>query len=578
MSSNASTIRAIAFWSLTSVLLSSSLVGCAGHEGSADSEMPKGPSMIADQSATFGSPPGVTIRVVSPITSNMILPTGAVTTGWVSSEIAIVACKGEYEPASFVITAERDIASLKVQATDLRKGPDVIPSQRIDIKVVKCWYQSGSAWKDINQDLTKRVLIPELLLNDDQLIMVNHQAQENYLKVDSPEGEKYIWISNPKQKFDAEKAYPSEKFPIRDSRLLLPVNIPANTNKQFWVTIHVPDDAAPGVYSGHIKLSTPSVDLAPLRLKLRVLPFELSEPYYTPGIFYRRPGGPDPSMRRYRKDMENLIAHGVTSPLFYGGGDEGLRIRQELGMAGRPIYAISSVQAPSETIKKELERYRSYGFTDVYFWAIDEASGERLTNQRPHWVRARKAGGKVMATGSKHGYFEAMGDILDLFICHGRPEAQEAAKWHSLGYKIWPYAYPFGGVENPELHRRNYGLVCWRANYDGTGNYAYRHETGYPYNDFDGGMRELNYVYTTIDGVIDTLAWEGCREAIDDVRYVTTLAQAIERAMQSNDSELKAVAADAQHYLDTLDVEQRNLNTVRLEMIEYLLKLQDGQK
>ena len=32
----------------------------------------------------------------------------------------------------------------------------------------------------------------------------------------------------------------------------------------------------------------------------------------------------------------------------------------------------------------------------------------------------------------------------------------------------------------------------------------------------------------TVDGVIDTIAWEGYREGVDDVRYVTTLQKAIE--------------------------------------------------
>ena len=284
LSINALGKKSIVFLALASVVLTCCTAGCTTDEDTAGSDMSVAPEMVADEQATLSASSGVTIRVVEPITGKMVLPTGAVDSGWVSSEIAVAACRGEYEPASFVISAARDISSLKLQASDLRKGREVIPSERVDIKVVKCWYQSGSAWKDINQDLTKRVLIPELLLNDDELIMVNHQAQENYLKVSSPKGEQYIWISNAKQEFEAEKAFPSEKLPIRDSPVLLPVNVPAHTNKQFWLTIHVPDDAPAGVYSGDIKLSTPSVDLAPLRLKLRVLPFELSEPYYRPGF------------------------------------------------------------------------------------------------------------------------------------------------------------------------------------------------------------------------------------------------------------------------------------------------------
>jgi len=90
-------------------------------------------------------------------------------------------------------------------------------------------------------------------------------------------------------------------------------------------------------------------------------------------------------------------------------------------------------------------------------------------------------------------------------------------------------------------------------------------------------MRDLNLAYPTIDGVIDTIVWEGYREGIDDVRYVTTLTKAIELGKASTDDKLKTIAAEAQRYLATLEVEQRNLDTIRLVAIRYLLKLQGDQ-
>ena len=60
--------------------------------------------------------------------------------------------------------------------------------------------------------------------------------------------------------------------------------------------------------------------------------------------------------------------------------------------------------------------------------------------------------------------------------------------------------------------------------------------------------RDHNLTYPTADGVIDTLAWEGFREAVDDVRYLTTLEKLL-----SNVSTNSTPAADqARSFLSTL--------------------------
>jgi hypothetical protein len=80
-------------------------------------------------------------------------------------------------------------------------------------------------------------------------------------------------------------------------------------------------------------------------------------------------------------------------------------------------------------------------------------------------------------------------------------------------------------------------------------------------------------VYRTTDGVIDTIQWEGYREGIDDVRYVTTLQQAIEKAKNSANKARAAVAHEAQAYLDRVDVDYGDLEEIRSRMVKYILAL-----
>ena len=92
-----------------------------------------------------------------------------------------------------------------MKASELKGDAGPIPASAVDIKVVKCWYQSGSAWHNQKQDKSKRVLVPELLLNDETLVKVDREKQENYVKLRFPEGDKYVWISNPEYDPDWEK-------------------------------------------------------------------------------------------------------------------------------------------------------------------------------------------------------------------------------------------------------------------------------------------------------------------------------------------------------------------------------------
>ena len=139
-----------------------------------------------------------------------------------------------------------------------------------------------------------------------------------------------------------------------------------------------------------------------------------------------------------------------------------------------------------------------------------------------------------------------------------------------------------GGVENPEIYRRNFGLLLWKANYDGAANFAYQHcskDKGSVWNEFDTphGRRDHNFTYPTMDGVIDTIAWEGYREAIDDIKYATTLKLAIEKAKKSGDGKIKGIALSAEEYLSRRNLKTVDLDTVRLEIINYILQL-TGEK
>ncbi|MBT7060053.1 MAG: hypothetical protein HN976_33460 [Lentisphaerae bacterium] len=513
----------------------------------------------------------------------------------------LTAARGEYEPASFVVAASVDLRSLRVEAGVL-SGPrgSTIPASAVDIKAVKCWFQGGTAWASIRQDKRKRILTPELLLNDDSLIRVEHKTKDNHIKLSFPNGSKYAWISDPAD-VRKGKSLSAEAFPIRDASVLQPVHVEAGTNKQFWLTVKVPPATRPGLYNGAIRLTTAGTSVAVLSLAVTVLPFELLPPYYTSSMDYHGRlvtgskgtiGSWGKNREQFTNELKNMVAHGLHNCQHYGIRKEilgeVLRIREAVGMDNRTLYLKGTIPIGNPTSPEALEKIRHdvrdiiaftrpYGTEVVYFYGLDERRGEELASQRPAWTAVREAGGKIFVAGYAENV-DVMGDIQDMHVRAGPPSREEVAKWHALGHRIFSYANPQTGVENPVIYRRNFGLLLWKYDYDGAATNAYQHTFGATWNDFDHvTYRAHTIAYPTANGVVDTIAWEGYREGVDDVRYVTTLEKAVERMGTSGGNQpIQAVKA-AREYLAQLktsvDIETGDLDTIRREIVGHILKL-----
>jgi hypothetical protein len=240
-----------------------------------------------------------------------------------------------------------------------------------------------------------------------------------------------------------------------------------------------------------------------------------------------------------------------------------------LGQGTGRAASADELAALGRAVRRWIEFCRPFGYDEVYFYGLDEAKGERLHAQRQAWKAVQAAGGKTFVACYK-GTFEAMGKLLNCAVFAYRPDPNEARKWHSVGSEVFCYAYPQVGVEEPETYRRNFGLVLWKAGFDGAMDYAYQHAFTHVWNDFDNThYRDHNFTYPTIDGIVGTIQWEGFREAVDDVRYVTTLERAIKQAPPAK----APIAERARSWLDRLDPDRVDLYTARGRMVAFITQL-----
>ncbi len=497
--------------------------------------------------------------------------------------IEITACPGEYESATFSVYAIRDLSGVELSIGDLRSGEQSLDASCIDPYVVKCWYQAGRGIGDLGE----RLPTPELLLKDDTLVRVDHEERRNFVR-SAPGSDVYLDVSGPDSSALAE-------LQPRDADELQPVDIPARSLQQFWLTAHIPADAAPGSYEGTIGISAAGGPSTDLPVRVRVLPFTLAEPALEYSIYYRGRLTTDgqgsitseaKSPEQFAAEMRDLVAHGVTNPTIYQSFDERLLgqvfdLREAAGMRSPRVYTLGiSTGAPQteealaalrEGVQTWLDFIRGRGYDELCVYGIDEASGERLRAERMAFQAVHDVGAKVFVACYRD-YFDVVGDLLDVPVWAGAPDPEEAVKAHSVGHRILNYGHPQCGVEEPETYRRNFGLLLWHAGYDGAMDYAYQHSFTHIWNDFDNASyRDHTMAYPTVNGVVGTVQWEGFREAVDDVRYLTTLLEAIETA-KSAGGDRAAEARRAEEWVGAIDPEG-DLELVRREIIERILAL-----
>ena len=549
---------------------------------------------------------------VKAISGKMRLPFQRPTDATVTDTLRLVATPGEYEPVSFVIHAKTNLPKIIFRKSALYSKDSAIKAENIDIKLVKCWYQAGTAWETIRNIQHVRVLTPELLLNDDSLVKVDYNSKRNYVKVNYPGNAKYIEMTSTSTR--GQPGMNNDQFPVKDSEKLLPFSVKKDQYKQIWLTVHVPQNTKPGLYNGKIEMFSDEKSIGNLKLKLRVLPFKLASPktYYNlnnifaSSIYYKgilaskgTLTGWNKNETQYRADLQNMLSHGVTAPMLhelerkndFKDFERALRIREELGISNDPLYLLGrernlgynnttdpkKIAQAVSFLREILAIARKHGIKQVYVYGIDESAGSTLEKQKTIWKAFHKEGVKVYEAGFMRRTptpFELAGGYLDTLISSGQYNHEWAKQWHSKGGKIWSYQNPQGGVENPLAYRRGFGFPLWKANYDGACTYVYNHGYGHTWNDFDHKLwRDHNLTYPTINGVIDTIAWEGYREAMDDIRYGTTLKEYIAKAAQSSNPRKKNLAIEASKWLNSVDTENRDLDTIRLEVINWILKL-----
>lgn len=375
----------------------------------------------------------------------------------------------------------------------------------------------------------------------------------------------------------------------------------ADGTMTFWITVQVPDDAAPGEYKGTLSVKAEGEPELGLPWSLQVLPITLERPSVAFAMFYTYefrylerydPAYEPAAKRRDAKERPGFVArgeavvrdlaeHGMTAIIPHSSRvllrkngklelpdlEASLHAARANGMTDTPACFVGNHvnaqwddlpkfdEARDGALLKEIatragEVAKAAGYDGLVLIPADEPTIDRKYAVAEKLLRAAQGVPNIRfgVTGN-HETFTKFGALHQVSVYDGgTPE--HWAEGRKAGRTIWLYDNHATTGFNPVWSRFIYGFLGWRAGFDGIGSWTYplnigawndrkrEDAEGHKIPDYDAGGRPIN-----------PIVWEAIREGADDRRYLDTLKKGIADARHGG----RTVAADtAQVVLDEL--------------------------
>ncbi len=468
---------------------------------------------------------------------------------------------GEFEPVTFSIYPVRNLENFRIQVSALNGPGSVIDASQITARLVTYWNVGYPRYT--SRDAYRRT--PELL--------------EHVTVHSSPAGECQRW----------------------------------------WIRIHIPEDAKPGLYQGKVTVWDDGFDKAiEIPLALRVLGFKLkSDPnkHYSSYYYVRNSvqykgkdedfinkatGNEYRTMVEYGLDMlptfslrtdernqkiivsnaeelERMLAAGMKGPLPVTGGGVMSRIYQETTPDGkRENHWIISKMPPPQFYEKVTALFKSFqkecsakGWPEVICCPIDEVAASHKEFGWRVYQAVHDAGVRTYATKNPIAAdAEPYRPYIDIWCSqpYSMPYEKIIAQKR---YEYWCYPnHNAGEIKDRRVMckggRMTYGFGFWRSGYTTLIPWNWNWTPSPDQFDYLRGSRSGCGQRIGDDGeVIPAVYWECFREGRDDARYIYTLQQAVCERVDSRDPECRSLVESGKALLqetwDAIEVQQKYL-------------------
>lgn len=475
----------------------------------------------------------------------------------INPKLSLFATPGEFEPVNFAVYPLKDLKSAKVTVSPI--GP--VPARDIDIRYVRYI-----------------------------------RARPNYTT-----RYRYRIVPDCIQHFDR-------------------LDLTKNESTRFWLTVHIPDNAPAGTFSGKITFEC-SGGKVELPVTLNILPFKLKEdPSKIYGIYYGHPldqtnGADEVSKAYFRRKAElehaDMAAHGTRNVTMSFGGQaadaqgnfnfnldimtEKMALWKKYNFQGPVVMSISAeriyekhmkerygshllnLKIPPEAFGREVtamvraietERKKN-GWPEFLYYPVDEP-GRDSTSIKYMIIllkACRDAGVRTYLTANPvQKEFQPLKPYVDVWCTQPFSPDRETVLADSKARNVEYWCYPnHVGGENDHTpvtgSRMTYGFGFWRSGFKTLIPWIYSWRVGDPFNYLDGFMSDFFNHYEPDGTPIPVVMWEAYREGFDDYRYIYTLEQLISRGKASTDTEISRACSSAEKELtaiwDAISVQEK---------------------
>jgi len=530
--------------------------------------------------------------------------------GRFGGELRCALAKGEFEAVSFQLFSFRDFPEVTFDVSELT-GPngETIPKSDLDFRVVKLWLQNGNGWISFFQDDGLK-LVPELLLHDENMVRVDLEKKANEARLQEKDGERHVWISAPYELDNVRFDPMNEAF--YDADEIRPVRLEKDAFKQFWLTVKADARRTPGVYRGTVSIRlgaqshNPTIQQSSnfsIPVAVRVLPFALPEPrqFWHPEKLFISSiidfmkfdkllqlvnGDRARAKRIYRDYLAQMRDHGVFYPTVQA-DRASYDLLRELGLPTSPAWQVRSfapwIMRTRFTFDDEMglydgartcrDFYRDVAGTDDIWTSYGDEEPASLTFLHRRVAEIYREFGIRVGCAGTDPILNKAGYVYGSNPRGAAPEDDGITKaWRAIGGNVQAfYANQHNGSENPQFVRTQHGLAQWMAGHGMLYNYEFAQG---PWNDLGGGAyKPMVISYLCSKGLVDTLAWNGYREAVDDIRYGTLINLLTIEAEEKGNVPAMLEGKKALQYLALLPHNGWDPNAVRAELIERILRV-----
>lgn len=448
-----------------------------------------------------------------------------------TEKLSAFATIGEYEPLTFSLYPLRNIDNLRIKVSVLRSDNSVINNEHLDLRALTYWniryprYTSAGVYR----------ATPELLE-----------------KVNS-------------------------------------INLTKSVCQRFWLKVHIPENAVPGLYKGHITIYETGAETGiQLPISIRVLGYKLKRDpqkrysvyYYDPDYEFGDLQGEErktaqrkefATMRSYGIDMFPVV--GLTTKKdnngnlqVYTRNEATVNLMLEAGFKG-PIPISGGIWSfyskhvpdgkigshwhvskdpPDDKIYKDIERAfknlkkraEKRGWPELICCPLDEVAPASAEFAAKVYAAIRRAGLKTYITknpASVDADIYRKYDAIDAWC--SQPFAIPYDKVIAdTKYQYWTYPNHNAGEQKDRVimqkgGRMTYGFGLWKSGYTTVipWHWRWRGATATPMRDYlaDKHVSGCGVRLDNNHEVMPAVYWECFREGYDDLRYLYTLQNAI---------------------------------------------------